>query len=232
MRYSTTMANNRTKKAIDAAVDMGVDIISISWTIKPPQDSIREKFKAAIERASNILIFCSAADGGHMGGPQYPSALSPESFIRIGAARADGLPYEKVGELSGVEFIMPGVDVMPPELSPGISQEVIDRSITGSSVAAALGSGLAAMIFYCINIAALSGKAGITEKDLERLRRPAEMKRSIERFGMSSSKDSGNKFVEVFNKLDKKSLELGHSTLPDDARSFIADLARDLISRS
>jgi hypothetical protein len=213
---------------------MKVDIISMSWTIKVPPDSIRERFKAAIERASanNILIFCSAADGGHMSGQHYPSALSTEAFIRVGAARADGLPYEKVGELSGVEFIMPGVDVMPLETSAGISQEVRDRSVTGSSVAAALGSGLAAMILYCIYIAALSGKDGIKLDDLDLLHSPAEMKKAIERFGMSTSKDSGGKFVEVFQKLEKKSLELSPSTLPDTARGLIAGLARDFITRS
>ncbi|KAK0390547.1 hypothetical protein NLU13_0051 [Sarocladium strictum] len=221
-------------KAIESAVDMNVDIISLSWTIKVPPDSMRERFKAAIERASNnnILVFCSAADRGHISGQYYPSALGSEFFIRVGAARADGLPYEKVGDLNDVDFIMPGVDVIPPEISAGLSQEVKDRSVTGSSVAAALGSGLAAMMLYCLYIGELSGKEGINEKERMDLKATATMKKAIKWFGTSESKGSDHKFVEVFHKLEKMSQELSPATIPDTARGSIAKLARDFITRS
>lgn len=101
---------------------MKVDIILMSWIIKVFLDLIWERFKVVIECVSvnNIFIFCFVVDGGYMSGQYYFFVFSIEVFICVGVVRVDGLLYEKVGELSGVEFIMFGVDVMFLEILVGI----------------------------------------------------------------------------------------------------------------
>lgn len=85
------------------------------------------------------------------------------------------------------------------------------------------------MIFYCIYIVVLLGKDGIKFDDLDFFYSLVEMKKVIERFGMSMSKDLGGKFVEVFQKLEKKLLELSLFILLDIVRGLIVGLVRDFI---
>ncbi len=90
----TALANYDPPKAIRAAVDQNVDIISISWTIKETKDNhdgiaaLRDAVNLALGKG--ILFFCSAADAGAIVENEYPWDCDQRRIFRIGAAFADG----------------------------------------------------------------------------------------------------------------------------------------------
>jgi len=222
-------------QAIDAAVDRGADIISMSWTVSPPQakSELKTAFDKALQRAidNNVLMFCSAKDQGHAGDSHYPRDYRPEAVIKVGAANPTGLPYEWVGSLERLDFIFPGVEVVQQHSNKPAGVAKL-KGETGSSVATALGAGLAAVIMYCARIAHMYGRVGLTEADVDRLRRRDVMVEAITRFGRSSSEKTDGKFIEVWNRLDGRTRELQKASDPRVSRELIASLARDLISAS
>lgn len=130
----------------------GVDIISISWTVKKSRERERgadlkhlgEAIKKALE--NGILIFCAAGDAGNFSDEEYPYEFDRSRIIRIGAATDDGRPWERSGVTHNLDFIFPGCAVVSRNARlegavPGDFQEK-----KGSSVATALAAGLAASI--------------------------------------------------------------------------------------
>ncbi|KAK1757348.1 hypothetical protein QBC47DRAFT_399689 [Echria macrotheca] len=223
-------------RAIHAAVDRDVDIISMSWTVSVPaaKSELKAVFDSALQRAidRNILMFCSSGDSGHTGDMFYPAGFRPETVIKIGAANPTGLPYDWAGSLERLDFIFPGVEVVQQHDNKpsGIGKL---KAETGSSVATALGAGLAALVMYCARIAYLYGRVGLTEADFERLRRRDVMVEAIARFGRSTSEKTEGKFIEVWNRLDGRTRDLQRVTGDNkSSRDLVAGLARDLINTS
>ena len=220
-------------QAIDAAVDRGADIISMSWTVSPPpQPEVKQAFDAALQRAidKNVLMFCSAKDSGHVTDQYYPAGYRPDSVIKVGAASPAGLPYDLAGSLDRLDFIFPGVEVVQQhgEGPAGIA----DLKQTGSSVATALGAGLAAMVMYCARVAQITGGV-LTAADFEKLRQRNTMMDAIARFGRSSSPQSEGKFIEVWNRLEGRTRLLQREgSKSAKGRESIAQLARDLVNTS
>ncbi|KAJ4015293.1 hypothetical protein NW766_005628 [Fusarium irregulare] len=179
-------------KAVRWAINCGVNIISMSWTIRTPvaEDPDMIDFKNAIHDASNedILMFCSASDQGqHTPGDVFPGSW--EKCIRIGGATFAGDRLTWVDQK--VEFWFPGRNV--PFRSSNDKTYVYE---SGSSVATAAASGLAAVI--------LSADQLICEKPDEKslFQRKDQMTRTFQ--NMSSGTD--NKFprtkqifIELFN---------------------------------
>lgn len=168
-------------QAIREAIKDGVDIISMSWTIKHKRggkgskqmekdfqdlrDVLRSTVGEGFGQKDNPrpLMFCAASDDGmsNTPGEEYPSAAEGEIF-RIGAAEETGQSWPNVSDQKTVHFFMPGVDFNLPENSvlDGLRtsnnstkpQDSIERS--GSSIATALAAGLAALLIHCTKLGA------------------------------------------------------------------------------
>lgn len=106
-------------------------------------------------------MFCSSPDKGKFNHLDYPSGPWPDSFFRIGAARADGTVFNWTNE-AGTAFVLPGVDVVKTQMKNDRLAEV--QYETGSSVATALAAGLAAMIIYCVKASILAVKTANQNK--------------------------------------------------------------------
>ncbi|KAK4205446.1 putative peptidase [Triangularia verruculosa] len=148
-------------QAIHAAVDRGVDIISISWTVKKPKDRERDAdlkdLGDAMKRAldAGILIFCAAGDAGNFSDEEYPYEFDRSRIIRIGAATDDGRPWERSGDTHSLNFIFPGCSVVSRHSSSNSPIPNHFQENTGSSVATALAAGLAALVLHCVRLAAI-----------------------------------------------------------------------------
>ncbi|KAM0408542.1 hypothetical protein ACHAPD_012018 [Fusarium lateritium] len=199
-------------RAIQAALDKKVDIISMSWTL-PMENSqnadnpVRSVLQQAIN--GNVLMFCSAPDKGKFTGADYPSAPFPTKFFRIGAANADGTVFNWTPE--DITFILPGVHVIEDQIrrkSSISTQGTVSQEHTGSSVATALGAGLAAMILYCLKASILGIKIANRNSDaipaipaerLKQIKQRDAMRGAFESLGSLTS----HKFIQVWEELGK-----------------------------
>ncbi|KAK4082772.1 uncharacterized protein Triagg1_1662 [Trichoderma aggressivum f. europaeum] len=219
--------------AINAAVDRGVDIISISWTVAKPKGDMLTAFNNAIRRAiaKPVLILCSSKDLGHADDTSYPAASRSDSLIKIGAAQPSGLPYSWAGAPEKLDFIFPGVEIAQQQFmsTQSVENSQTSEHNTGSSIATALGAGLASLIMYCTHIGCMFGSAGLTKNHVDNLHKYEFMVKAIRAFGCSSSKDTGGKFVEVWKKLDGCTSELKGASYEESCEK-IAALAQDLIN--
>ncbi|KAF6793390.1 hypothetical protein CSOJ01_13950 [Colletotrichum sojae] len=81
-------------KAIRAAILQGVDIISMSWTIRTDDN---ERVTTATRRAGSMAW-------------DFPRDIDKDIFC-IGAANSSGQVWPDVTDQSGLQFIFPGVDI-------------------------------------------------------------------------------------------------------------------------
>ncbi|KAF5642480.1 intracellular serine protease [Fusarium tjaetaba] len=208
--HGTTMAS-MILRAIQAALDKNATIISMSWTlpIETGKDHMKEELHAVLKRAveNKLLMFCSAHDKGKFTELDYPSGPWPHSFFRIGAAYSNGTVFQWTPEV-GITYILPGVDVVQDQLKGAGEGSKTGKNLTGSSVATALGAGLAAMIIYCVKASILSVKTAnqnkaaihpIPDDRAIQVAKPDAMKRAFASLVSTTS----NKFIQVWEELDK-----------------------------
>ncbi|GAB1316999.1 hypothetical protein MFIFM68171_07209 [Madurella fahalii] len=185
-------------RAIAAAVKKKVHIISMSWTIDPPED---EGVKAELEKAildadkANILMFCSAADQGAKQTDTYPSKATQRIFT-IGAAGPSGETNAWVGNPDKVHFTFPGDRV-----------EILDgavvgpaKEVSGSSVATALAAGFAALVLYCVQVRlwhAPGPEKAQVRREFEALKRYDQLTKAF-RNSIGTSPESKYKFITVW----------------------------------
>ncbi|KAL2871407.1 S8 family peptidase [Aspergillus lucknowensis] len=226
--------------AVGAAVKQGVDIISMSWTIcktKENQKGINDldnAVRSALD--AKILLFCAASDSGAMTGTEYPWAIDPTRIFKIGAATADGRPWERTGDPQSLTFIVPGHKVVSrnPHHESAIPRDFEEN--TGSSVATALAAGLTALVLHCIRLGAIQAEnemqqegqvspTAIRPAQFQIVKDPDSMRNVLRRIGLDSTT---HKFIEVWNHFDgpTESLKSGKTA----KLGVIARLARDLIS--
>lgn len=96
----------------------------------------------------NITMFCAASDHG-MNSESAAADDIPAAFlepIKIGAAKADGTPWTRVGR-EQVQYYLPGHKVVLDGYQPAKGQFQ-----SGSSLATAVAAGLAALLQYCTSI--------------------------------------------------------------------------------
>ncbi|THV44375.1 hypothetical protein BGAL_0659g00010 [Botrytis galanthina] len=207
-------------EAIDVAVDRKVQIISMSWTIKQPDSNSeeKEKFDSAVRRAvkAGILLFCSAADKGLHQDNDYPAASNPTEMFKIGAAKPNGNVWDWVPNIRHLDFIIPGYEVAEnASLDDDSSQNFQPQ--TGSSVATALGAGLAALVICCVQLASIhtqmsrqkghpDAPSSLTLDDLRHVKNHENMKAALRTIG--TSPDSDNKFIEVWRLFDKAAKDM------------------------
>ncbi|KAF4961920.1 hypothetical protein FSARC_9961 [Fusarium sarcochroum] len=229
-------------KAIEYAAERGVQIISMSWTIKPPEGDKRKEFDDAVYNALNnkgILMFCAASDQGKSADLTYPYASNRSSF-RIGAAKATGDTAETVGDAHELDFIFPGYQVVMNG-----SDEVYDSDVqkfeahSGSSVATALASGLAALIIECVRLGiSYTGKTkpgdpttAIRKDDLARICKRDHMKAAMESIG-TNNRNTDGKYIEVWRKFDRAAEKLRENDGSSlDQLGTIANLARHFLQK-
>lgn len=142
------------QQAVQAAIDRTVHIISMSWTIertKQNADDIRQ-LEEAITAAANagILMFCAANDQGIARDQSFPAACAGTKLIfKIGVAESSGAVWKWVGDPTDVDFIFPGHRVVKDR--PNYTLATKCDILTGSSVATAIASGLAAFLYLSYN---------------------------------------------------------------------------------
>jgi len=99
----------------------------------------------AIQEAKqkNILMFASASDQGEADRNKDIYPASCDSVITIGSCTSDGGDPSTGVRLDQVAYLIPGEEIRVTD-----DQDLI----SGSSVSAALASGLAALVLHCIDI--------------------------------------------------------------------------------
>ncbi|KAK3314432.1 hypothetical protein B0H66DRAFT_583437 [Apodospora peruviana] len=184
-------------KAIAAAVKKGVHIISMSWTIEPPEnEGERRVLEEAILQAdkANILMFCSAPDQGAKQTDTYPSRATRRIFT-IGAAGPSGETTSFVGNPEKINFTFPGdrVELM------GSAPNDTTREISGSSAATALAAGFCALLLYCVQVRLLTTREeqkAQVRREFAALKKHEEMMRAFRTIG--TSPESNGKFIMVW----------------------------------
>ncbi|UKZ53163.1 hypothetical protein TrVGV298_006955 [Trichoderma virens] len=133
------------------ATEQGAQIISMPWTIKPPtEQKKKDEFDDAIHNALNtkgLLMFCAASDQGSSADLMYPYGSNPNSF-RISAAKATGSMLDTVGDAHELSFISPSNEVVIDHDYQDVQDKAFREfeALSGSSVATALATGLAALV--------------------------------------------------------------------------------------
>ncbi|KAJ0306121.1 hypothetical protein Brms1b_010534 [Colletotrichum noveboracense] len=132
-------------KALKWAIDMKVDVISISWTFERKgggNDAYEKEFEELVKTAvedNKITIFGALPDKTGVKAEDFaPLGLNKE-VIRIGAATIYGEGARENLDAK-LDFLLPG-EKLPSSTG---------KLVSGSSYATAYASGLAAMILYCI----------------------------------------------------------------------------------
>lgn len=195
-------------RAIEHAIEQSVQIISMSWTMKPPDNTrLRNAFDTAIHRAKGIILFCSASDQGKFQDFTYPHSSNPNGSFRIGAAKTTGSMADFVGD-AHLNFILPGHNVV---FKDSAYADVADKgfqsfaSHTGSSVATALAAGLAALVMECVRLGVFYTKEmnlwepslAIRKEDLLAVRDRSVMEYALSSIGVNRQTD--NKYIEVWD---------------------------------
>ncbi|KAL2287039.1 hypothetical protein FJTKL_06063 [Diaporthe vaccinii] len=201
-------------QAIREATRRKVHIISMSWTITPPSNETESEqqdikdLEAAIAEASaeNILMFCSASDEGANQSATYPSKAQPGKIFKIGGADANGWLCDRVGDISMVDFILPGQLVASDDLTDSALSK--QQYWSGSSVATALAAGLAALILYCAQIRVARSRTD-AERDTAKkhFKLLCQHGKIEEAFGAITSEGSTGKYPAVWTIFGKKVMD-------------------------
>ncbi|KAH0562507.1 hypothetical protein GP486_002799 [Trichoglossum hirsutum] len=197
-------------KAVRAAIDKRVHIISMSWTVELTDHNAADihELELAIEAAAKagILMFCAANDQGIARDHSFPVACGGTKHIfKIGAAEASGAVWKWVGDPGDVDFIFPGHNVVKERPNDAPLEKC--ATLTGSSVATAIAAGLAALVLHCVQLGALNtqvlnqqrgpGGNAVTMEDFKAITGYERMKEAFLAIGTSQA--SNNKYVEVWH---------------------------------
>lgn len=226
------------QQAIREAIKQRVHIISMSWTITPPaaenegdaQDMQELNDALTDATKNNILMFCSASDEGAKQADTFPSKANCKIF-KIGAADAHGGPFDLLGDINSVDFILPGHLVAGEEFTDAEVANLEKAQVwSGSSIATALAAGLAALILYCAQIRVLrSPEKSIERKDAERhfqmLKRHDHMMKAFKTIGESGKAGKYPPVWDIFGKKVEKWQDRAQRAEPIE---LLAEVAKDL----
>lgn len=194
----------------------------MSWTIKPPTEPTKKAdFDHAINNALNIkglLMFCAASDQGKSADLMYPHGSNPNSF-RIGAAKATGSMLDTVGDAHELSFIFPGHEVVIDHNYQDVQDKTFQKfeAHSGSSVATALATGLAALVMECVRLGIMHTNetnqsdhtVAITKEDLTKIRERQQMEHALTSIGTSHL--TKNKYIEVWKTFSGAAEDLKNS---------------------
>ena len=122
-------------KAIDWAARERAKVINMSFA-GPPDPALNDIVAAAL--AKGVTLVAAAGNAGPKSPPLYPAA--DPGVLAVTATDADDKRYEKANVGGYIAVAAPGVDVLLPAPEGGYALE------TGTSVSAALVSGVAALM--------------------------------------------------------------------------------------
>jgi len=122
-------------KAIDWAVQAHARVVNMSFA-GPPDPALHGLLEAAA--AKGVTLIAAAGNAGPKSPPLYPAA--DKSVVAVTATNADDAVYPMANAGPYVAVAAPGVDVLLPVPNGGYAME------TGTSVSAALVSGVAALV--------------------------------------------------------------------------------------
>lgn len=183
-------------------------------------------------RNQHVLIFCSVPDHGNFAERHnlFPAELYRKDVILIGAADSNGARFEKSHEMA--DFYLPGVEVPAKPKGHALRRSVVPlvtnpegtrataespvsspspqpQNLTGSSIATALGAGLAALLLYSVKAAvlalAVSNKGqdakglAVRSGDVENLNLRENMMAAFSGLGVNVS----TSYIEVWKELEK-----------------------------
>ncbi|OBT56491.1 hypothetical protein VE04_04991 [Pseudogymnoascus sp. 24MN13] len=225
-------------QAIEHATELGVQVISMSWTTKVPDKStVKTAFDKAIQDAhtKGVLMFCSASDQGKFADFNYPHASNANYSFRIGAAKSTGTTSEFVGNTENLSFVFPGQDVVLSDQYGDVADFAGFASHTGSSVATALASALAAVVLECVRLGVLYTDAtestlseqsvAIKKGHLAKMTEKNAMEYALSSIGVNRQTD--NRYIEVWNTFSKVARNLKNAEgLPLEKLAIVAGLAR------
>lgn len=121
--------------AIDQAVDLGADVISLSL-VGPASTALRTAINQAI--AANVVVVAAAGNRPEDTAIGYPAAYP--GVIAVGATAADGQLADITVTGHAMTLTAPGVDIVSTSRTGGY------RSATGTSEATAIVAGAAALV--------------------------------------------------------------------------------------
>ena len=122
-------------KAIDWAARERAKVVNMSFA-GPPDPALRDIVAAAVGKG--VTLVAAAGNAGPQSPPLYPAA--DEGVIAVTATDADDRRYERANIGRYIAVAAPGVDVLLPAPQGSYALE------TGTSVSAALVSGVAALL--------------------------------------------------------------------------------------
>lgn len=205
----------------------------MSWTIEKTDSNTKgiQELEQAIELAAQegILMFCAATDQGAYKDRSYPAASSTKKLFKIGAAEASGTALKWLGDQRAVDFIFPGDNVVKERYGEAPPDKY--TSLTGSSVATALASGLAAVILYCMQVGAQPARArqrGVTMDDFRMLKKHDRMRDAFLEIGTTD--ESEKKYIAVWERF-KEAVKKAESEPKDTWINIVTDLAALLKKR-
>ncbi|KAL7785168.1 hypothetical protein V8C37DRAFT_420238 [Trichoderma ceciliae] len=243
-----TIVSKSAALAIEAALDKNATIILMPWSIPISQIHSRDKrlIDAILDKACsrNTLMFCPSSDKDGSGKMDYPAAYRPESFFRIGAARVDGKAVNFTEYNDMVDFIFPGAEAVKHHNNSNSRQSngsIQLEPAHDSSVATALGAGLAAIILYCFKAIALAHlnrtESYSREERFEPILRLGEYQRIDHNIMMATFQNLGtmtdHRFIKVWESLDIITEALEKSPWMDSQsvgiRILLEKLVKDIV---
>lgn len=196
----------------------------MSWTLDNCNDSEKRQLDQAISNAKkqNILMFCAANDRGPVGDNSYPYTAAESVAFKIGGAKSSGEMTENIANRNRIHFIFPGDkvlmknDLSSPDLCPDYQR--------GSSVATALGAGLAALILHLVQVHRVRMHAKGNREEAEKtnvafqnLRHHTKMRDAFTSIGTAPW--SKNKYIPVWEKFGLQE-ENGIATMKEKMTCF------------
>ncbi|KAI7779813.1 hypothetical protein LA080_000311 [Diaporthe eres] len=207
-------------RAIRYATELKADIISMSWTIKPPIEPNR------------ALMFYAASDQGKFAN-RYHHRSNPSSF-RIGAAAATGKTMDTVGDPDDLNFIFPGCEVVVDNWY----DDVKDASLKTFEAH----TGVVALIMECVRLGVVHanetpGKqqdatVAVLAGDLVRIKDRDTMKSAL--LSIGTDINTRNLYLEVWRLFEdkaKKLEEVRRNCDPKGQMEIIAGLARNSLRK-
>ncbi|PWY74072.1 hypothetical protein BO83DRAFT_398505 [Aspergillus eucalypticola CBS 122712] len=165
---SRTIQPDSAARAVEAAIKLNVDVISMSWTIRKQFSQLHsspvdpgslgkksidevgiERLERAIREAAenNILMVCSAADDIELlGKDNLPFCAAEHNIFRIGSCDSQAQRDPMTENRTTISYFLPGIQV-PEAQRPHSLKPIVYHD--GSSIATALAAGLISIILHC-----------------------------------------------------------------------------------
>lgn len=209
-------------KAIEHATEVGAQIISMSWTIEPPDDpAIKQAFDQAIYKAheKGSLMFCAASDQGRFQDVTYPHASNPNYTFRIGAATAACAPADFVTADGSVDFVLPGHEVNFTGWYWNLVEHAYRPKMevyNGSSVSTALAAGLAALVMECVRLGVFytmeteqwDRGVAIKRDEMRYIRDKKAMEYAFNSMNVNRHMNGNARYIEVWDTFDSAAMKL------------------------